>query len=28
MLCARICDKIKFSALIMHRNMYVPYTPV
>lgn len=28
LLCARICDKIKFSALIMHRNMYVPYTHV
>ena len=28
MVCARICDKIKFSALIMHRNMYVPYTHV
>ena len=28
LLCARICDKIKLSALIMHRNMYVPYTHV
>ena len=28
LLCARICDKIKFSHLIMHRNMYVPYTQV
>ena len=28
LVCARICDKIKFSALIMHRNMYVPYTHV
>lgn len=26
MICARICDKIKLSALIMHRSMYVPYT--
>ncbi len=28
LICARICDKIKLSALIMHRNMYMPYTSI